>query len=32
MLDVIKTSLSVMTQYLYLLSQEVLNQQQVAVR
>jgi hypothetical protein len=32
MMEVIKTSLSVMTQYLYLLSQEVLNQQQVAVR
>lgn len=32
MLEVVKTSLSVMTQYLYLLSQEVLHHQQVAVR
>jgi hypothetical protein len=32
MMEVIKTSLSVMMQYLYLFSQEVLNQQQVAVR
>ncbi len=32
MLEVLKTSLSVMMQYLYLLSQEVLHHQQVAVR
>ena len=32
MMEVIKTSLSVMMQYLYLFSQDVLNQQQVAVR
>ena len=32
MLEVVKTSLSVMMQYLYLLSQEVLHHQQVAVR
>jgi hypothetical protein len=32
MLEVIKTSLNVMVQYLYLLSQEVLHHQQVAVR
>lgn len=32
MLEVIKTSVSVMMQYLYLFSQEVLNQQQVAAR
>ena len=32
MLEVLKTSLNVMVQYLYLLSQEVLHHQQVAVR
>jgi len=32
MMEVIKTSLSVMMQYLYLLSQEVLNEQHVTVR